>query len=125
MRRSPIKRSRALRHRYRKPSEKERARAWRDAVMRSTGGLSVVSGETAHECHHVIAKGFLRQRGLSEHVWDARNGVPLTRREHARHTSRLESIPLGCLPEQVFDFAAAHGLEWYLEKNYATAEGGA
>ena len=122
-RRTPIQRSRAIRaNKNLRASEREQARAWRDAVMRSTGGLSIISGLPAEEAHHVIPKGVLRRRGLSAHVWDARNGVPLTRREHERHTTRVEPLLLSILPAAAFDFATQHGLEWHVKKHYPTAE---
>lgn len=119
MKRSPLHRKTPLRpSRKRKPSERERSGAWRDAVMRASDGLSVLSGEPADECHHAVAKSYLRRHGLGAHVWDPRNGVALTTLEHARHTNRFEVLPLSVLPATVFEFVQQFGFGDYLERHY-------
>lgn len=86
--------------------------------MAASGGRSVLSGEPADECHHVVAKGWLRRNGFAAHVWDPRNGVALTSAEHTAHTSRLRPLPRVALPAQVFDFARELGIEHYLDRHY-------
>ena len=117
-----LARARWARSWRRKPSQRERASAWRSAVMRASDGRCVVTGKNAGAAHHVIPKHLLKKHDLHAHLWDARNGIAVTTRVHDRHHAGLELIPASCLPASVYEFAAEHGLIWFLEKHYATEE---
>lgn len=87
--------------------------------MASTGGRCAVSGAWADDAHHVIPKQSLKRRNLHAHLWDARNGIPLARRVHERHTTAVERIERSALPPAAEEFAAELGLSHLLERYYA------
>lgn len=113
MKRTPIKPGRRA---SRSLQERRRAAAWWDAAMKSTEGRCVVTGRYAEEIHHAIPRQSLRHRGLD--IWDPRNGVPVTRRTHERHTTAVERIPRECLPASVEEYASEIGLTHLLDRYY-------
>jgi hypothetical protein len=69
--------------------------------------------------HHAIDKQQLRKRGLD--VWDLRLQIDAGRPCcHGPHTSRVRTIPREFVPYQAEEFAAEHGLTWWLDKVYGT-----
>lgn len=119
MKRSYIKRGRRPR---RTAEEMVASAAWHLEVMRASDGRCVVTGEKAEECHHVLSQMALKKRGLHAHLWDARNGIALTTRIHARHTTRIAPIPLDLLPKPALEFARELGLEHLIERAYPEQE---
>lgn len=94
--------------------------AWKRVV---TLGGCIVHDDPADcvdplEGHHVISQQALRKRGLHDFLWDVRNGVGVCGRAHRRHDLATERIPREKLPPCVWEFAAEHGLTWYLERFY-------
>lgn len=100
------------------------ARAWKQTVLEMRGGLSWLSDEPATDPHHIVTRARLRQLapqlgvGAEWLLFDARNGMPLTRDEHANHHSRKRPILMGDLPERVFSFVADYGLQDWLARYY-------
>jgi hypothetical protein len=90
--------------------------AWRQAVHDLSGGRCIITGALARNAadrrfdpHHPLAKRLLRDRGLLDHVWDARNGIWITRAIHAAHEHpgvRDSRIPARALPRSVWEFCA-------------------
>lgn len=120
--------------RTRKPRPKEgplTIEEWARTVAVAADGRSAYSGERVagywrsdgpdlKYFHHVVPKGFLRERGLYSRVWDPRNGILLTPGEHDEHERRRRPIPYDRLPASAIEFANELG-DWavaYLEKTY-------
>lgn len=89
---------------------------WRREVWRLAGGRSIVSAasttnplDRSFHAHHPVPKSVLRDRGLYHLVWDPRNGVFATRREHLQHEARAEVIPYERLPARCREFAEELG----------------
>lgn len=74
------------------------------------------------QIHHVIPKKNLRYelgREVTEHArWDIRNVMTLCDYDHTRHHSRMAPISARLLSPANWEFAAEHGLEWFLERTY-------
>ena len=100
----------------RSPRDRWVPRDWTRRVFEMHGAVCVVTGQRAVQAHHAIPVQTLVQRGLAQHAGDPRNGVPVSKRVHERHEQAVERILVACLPQSVFEFAADHGLEWYLER---------
>jgi hypothetical protein len=114
VKRTPLKRSRPRRN-----GDKVAAQKWWDAVQAKTGGRCWVNPNVAaSDSHHVIEKQTLKRRNLDHAVWDPRNGIPLSRRVHERHSTAVERIPRSVLPAEAFEFAAEFGLMDVLERRY-------
>lgn len=62
------------------------------------------------QAHHIVPRQQCRKHGAPE--WDARNGVPITKRRHERHHSRIEPIHRSELPLEVFEFLAEFPALW-------------
>lgn len=122
MKRSVLRRKSRLRSRRPNPVS-DRERIAREAWGKDLGGCVVCPAEGG-ECagrvqgHHAIEKQALKRRGLHRYLWDLRNRVPVCEHRHEQHTSRYRPIPRELLPGSVFEFAAALGLTWWVEKNY-------
>lgn len=71
--------------------------------------------------HHAVAKSKLRQLGLTAACMDLRNRVSVCEHRHEQHTTGYRPIPRELLPASVFEFAAEHGLGWYVDKHYPAA----
>ena len=68
---------------------------------------------------HLIAKFVLRREGLDEHRWDQGTWVWACLAHHgAFDFSRTIRIPRDRIPPSTEQFAAKHGLTWYLDRNY-------
>lgn len=67
---------------------------------------------------HLIPKQALRRRRLYDAVWDVRNGIGACERAHRRSDSGIERFPADAIPDEAWEFAREHGLEWMLEKLY-------
>jgi hypothetical protein len=112
-RKAAIKRTPMKRHRARvEPGKGEAARAFKIAVC---GAL-----DSPLEAHHCVPAQNLRRiarsRGLTgpsmwAMVYDPRIAIPLTHREHERHTNRVAVIPAEQLPASVREAAAEYGPE--------------
>lgn len=127
----------AARPKRRTACEAEASALWIDRVLakaardRATGRrVCAVSGvpefaDDPLEGHHILPQALLRREAgalgveAEELLWDARNGLPVRRSVHARHTSRKEPIPLAALRPENLEFADALGLRWVLERDYA------
>lgn len=100
------------------------ARVARAAFIKevTAGGRCAMCGRPGHcDSHHVIPAKTLKKLGLHEHLWDARNGLPLGRGAchcHESHENRMRPVPRSKLPEAALEFAREHGLEWRLERLY-------
>lgn len=76
------------------------------------------------EAHHVLPKSKLKQyartHGLEEAalVWDPRNGMPVRRSRHDRHTRGFDRIPRADVPGSAVAFAEELGLDWVLDLQY-------
>lgn len=69
------------------------------------------------QAHHIIPRQQCRKHGVPE--WDSRNGVPVTKRRHERHHSRVEPIHRSELPDEVYDFLAEFPVLWrYFDRMY-------
>lgn len=106
-----------LKRRRRRRREKFVPTDWTRRVFALQGSFCVVTGQRAEQAHHAVPVSLLIDKGLGSHAGDPRNGVPVTRRVHERHETAYERILRSCLPTSVFEFAAEHGLEWYLERD--------
>lgn len=101
---------------------------WRESVLRSAQSplrsTQDPEGWLRVEAHHCITQQQLRRRardlGLEPHVllWDARVGVAVTERRHARHHARSEPILRAELPASVFVFAEEYDLMAYVDRVY-------
>lgn len=69
-------------------------------------------------CHLIKAQVIRREAG-AEHVWDPRVFVPGCRLHHAAldHARSLR-VPRASLPRAVEEFAAEHGLGWWVAREY-------
>jgi 5-methylcytosine-specific restriction endonuclease McrA len=118
LKRTPLK----VRAQRRPPDEVALARIFHEQVTR--GGRCASCGQLGNalcpiEAHHVLEKSGLRRAGHGpEVVWDLRNGMPLCRRCHERHTSRVEPVRRRRVPRSAWRFAAQHNLTWLLEQRY-------
>ena len=69
------------------------------------------------QAHHIISRQECRKHGVPE--WDARNGVPVTKRRHERHHSRVEPITRCELPDEIYSFLADYPVLWrYFNRMY-------
>lgn len=74
--------------------------------------------------HHVVPQAWLRKHfaGLSIHLaellWDARNGMPLCRRHHDRHTLATRRVPLSALTAMHCEFIHNVGADLHVERTY-------
>ena len=98
---------------------------WRQDVADMHGTWCIVCHEPAQDAHHLLTAGSLRRElshlsnpDLEAVLGDPRNGAPVCRTCHERHHSRARPIPRAALRPSVFVFAADHGLEWLLARNY-------
>jgi hypothetical protein len=71
------------------------------------------------QAHHVLPAQALKKRGLHEHLWDPRNGVPVCKHDHENHTTAYRRIPRAALPPGAEEFAAELGLQHLLDAQYA------
>lgn len=104
--------------------------AWHAAVMSRTTAMlwtdedwDVIAkgGTIKSHGHHIITRGECRKHGAPE--WDARNGVPVSERRHARHHSRIEPIDRSELPDEVYGFLADYpALVPYFERMYESGD---
>jgi hypothetical protein len=114
--------------RHRKPAKTTDELAlmlnWVLRVHEASGERSQLSGRPAEVAHHVVYQQKLRRHAKEIDVdplmllWDPRNGMSLTLREHERHHSGVRPILLSELPDDVWRFAADYRLESYLERRY-------
>lgn len=75
------------------------------------------------EAHHVVAQSWLRRRYgnsplLPLILWDTRNGMPLCRRHHDRHTLATRRVPFSALTPEHCEFIDAMGADSYVERTY-------
>jgi hypothetical protein len=96
-----------------------RVRRWTTGVNSEVWREGLPAGVDGH---HAIPGRLLRALGLHDYLSDTRNRVPLTRRRHERHESRVEPLTREELPDSVWEFADELGLRWYLEKHYPSRE---
>ena len=71
---------------------------------------------------HIISQQHLKRLGLSEFLWDTRNGMLLCAWHHNRHDRYLERVPRNQLPEGVEDFCEEHEIMYLLDKQYPKEE---
>lgn len=78
---------------------------------------------------HLIKQQTIRREAGKAHVWDDRVWVPVCggptgcSGHHGQlDYSRTLRIPRDALPIAVEEFAAEHGLTWWLEREYGPAE---
>lgn len=111
-----------LKPKRRKRTDPAVTEAWYVAVLAKTPVLfastetASASAVLARQCHHIVNRQACRKHGAPE--WDARNGVPVSKRRHERHHSRVEPIRRNELPGEVFEFAEEHGLGAWLDRMY-------
>jgi hypothetical protein len=81
---------------------------------------------------HLIPKQTIRREVGREHMWDDRVWVPVCGgpqgiggHHGALDYSRRLRIPRDRIPEMVEEFAAEHGLVWWLEREYGEREAAA
>ena len=103
---------------------------WKHRVFDLHGTACWVSGEPAVHAHHVLTvqqldreltgKGYTLEQ-IKRACRDQRNGMPLATGPHdAHHRPGVNDgrIPRSLLAPCHWEFAAEHGLEWLLERNY-------
>jgi hypothetical protein len=103
---------------------------WVARVFRTHGDVCWVSGRPAVHAHHVVTvqqldkeltgKGYTLEQ-IKAACRDERNGMPLAPGPHdAHHRPGVNDgrIPRSLLAPCHWEFAAEHGLEWLLERNY-------
>lgn len=81
------------------------------------------------EAHHVIPKRRLRNLPKPHYpttlkhqmAADPRNGVPVCQRHHHLLTVRARLLPREALPQEVWEFAAEHAIEWALDREIPSA----
>jgi hypothetical protein len=91
----------------------------------------VPSTENPFEAHHVLPKAAIKKfvaglqlakpeaaERLARLLWDFRNGLPVCRRCHSRHTSAYKRITIVLLTRKHRQFARELGLEHLLEQTY-------
>lgn len=141
MKRTPLKRGKALKRtamkrgrRKRMDATEKRARdLFERAVLAKGGCVMQERGSTdycegGHDAHHVIPKQALKGIfGLSreermELVWDARNGVPVCRRHHELLTTHARKLRPDQLPDETWIFAYEKGLVLRLYRELDTTE---
>jgi hypothetical protein len=78
---------------------------------------------------HLIAKQTIKREAQGADLWDPRCWVPICGgitgsggHHGALDYARTIRIPRDALPVAVDEFAAEHGLTWYLERNYGPLE---
>jgi hypothetical protein len=124
VKRSPLKRTGGLKRKRKERWSGDLAAAvfWHDTVIGPH--RCVMPGEHFGpiQGHHVITKSRLKREGLSDAVWDVRNGVPVCELHHAQHHAHRERLPRELLPAGVFEFAADYGLGWVLDREYPEQE---
>lgn len=113
-------------------SVKDERAAWYAAVMGKRNSVIwtaedypviAAGNKPPIQAHHVVPRSICRKHGAPE--WDARNGMAVSTRRHARHHSRHEPITLGELPDEVHAFIADHpDLLPYLERTYKPEHSG-
>lgn len=67
---------------------------------------------------HLIPAQRLRHRKLTAHVWDSRVYVLACRKHHHMADNGFIRLSRDQLPRGVEEFAAQHGLEWSLDRDY-------
>jgi hypothetical protein len=101
--------------RRRRDIDPELAAAWKAAVVHRGSRCLMCGGRAELQAHHVIGQQVLRRyarelklkRATAQRVlWDRRNGVPVCRRCHERHTCAYVRIPRARLPNFVFAYVA-------------------
>jgi hypothetical protein len=104
-----------------------------EAALSEAWWSTVAKGKRCVRCgtrwrvqgHHVLAQQFLRRLAKSLGVpastllWDVRIGMPLCETCHARHTNRIDPIPLALVPASAFEFAIEYECRPRLEREYA------
>jgi hypothetical protein len=70
------------------------------------------------EGHHVLAKRYLKARGLANRFWDTRNGLGLCSYHHARHERWMQRVPYELVPDDAIEFADEVGLLHLIEHDY-------
>lgn len=111
----------------RSQSEAEQSRAWHAAVLAKRNSVIwtaedypviAAGGKPPVVAHHVVSQQCLRKHGIAPFA-DARNGVPLSKRRHERHHSRIEPLRLDELPDEIHGFLTDHPklLPWF-ERTY-------
>lgn len=87
------------------------AKGWRVAVLSKRNSVIwtaedypvIASGAMPRlHAHHICSAQECRKHGAP--VYDARNGVPVSERRHARHHSRIEPLDRSELPDEVYGF---------------------
>lgn len=106
------------------------SRGWRAQVFAMHGRACRSCQQPAVHAHHAITQqalvDHLRARLQDDHALklilsDPRNGMPLCKPCHdAHHHPAVNDgrIPFSALKPCHLEFAAEHGLEWWLEKHY-------
>jgi len=107
----------------------DESKAWYAAVMHKRQSLiwtgdeydQIAAGDAVRsQGHHIVSRQECRKHGAPE--WDARNGVPVTKRRHERHHSRVEPIHRSELPEEIFAFLTDYPRLWpYFTRTYPEA----
>jgi len=115
--------------RSRKPlsaAEKRAKEAYEETVL-GRGNGCVMAPESPCDgpldAHHVLSKQFLKahvstleeQAGLAI-IWDPANGVKVCRKHHGLLTTKARRLTRAMVPQDVWDFAAANGLVWLLQR---------
>jgi cytochrome c553 len=86
----------------------------------------VCHGRPADHAHHILREQALRRfagiYGFDFQVarFDVRNRFWICERCHSRHHTAAARIPLDALPGRAFEFACEIGLNWLLDREYAS-----
>lgn len=94
----------------------------RDAALWTAEDYPAVVGTEPLQlqAHHIVPRQQCRKHGAPE--WDTRNGMPVTKRRHERHHSRVEPIHRTELPDEVFLFLADYpALQPWFDRTYPSA----
>lgn len=133
MRRSPLKST----PKRRSEIEKQAQAAWNENLGECLACLEMGLHTPAQVGHHAILRQRLRRyvetriyqerlgpgEGttlMADVCWDTANRVPLCNRHHEKHhDGTAYRLPRACLPDSVYGFAAEHGFEADIERDYA------
>lgn len=120
------------RHRRKETAEKRQRRVefaheFFMAVTRP-GGRAVpclaCSRLSAIQAHHVVDKDYIRRRVSKDPavVYDPRNGMPVCRRCHEKHTLAVKRLSIRLIPFPAWEFAREHNVEHRIEAHYDPAD---
>jgi hypothetical protein len=111
------------RHVRRAAEEQRVAETFRRDVYHRAEGRSQLTGAVDYpmDPHHAIPKAVLK-RVAPELLWDADNGMLLTRQEHDDHHYGNTRISFEQLPDYIVRFAERHDLVLYLEQAHPRRE---